>query len=419
LSGLARVQPKLARGIEARRGLEQRWREAALGTEGRHPRIWLHAASAGETLQARPLGDAIRARHPEGALFYSYFSPSAERMVAGWKAPDAADYLPFDWPAAMRAQIRSLDPDAIVLVAGELWPNLIWTAADRGIPLAQACCRLAGGSARMERKARALTSRLYREFRAIGAVTDEDAELLVGMGVPREAVAVTGDTRIDVSLARVEEAASLPSPWVPAPGAGPVLVAGSTWPADEAVVLPAVATLRKTHPRLVAVIVPHEPSESAVARIERRAAQSGLPVARIGAAQSGSAPRPEDGEGSPAVVVVDRMGLLYRLYRLADAAYVGGGFGGAVHNTVEPAAHGAPIAVGPRHGGPAEVHALERAGGLVTVATADALARRLGAWLDEPETGRRAGAAARATIESARGATDRTLEFFRERGLPV
>ena len=415
LAALSRFQPKLARGIEARRGVEQRWLEAALRTAGAHPRIWLHAASAGETLQARPLGDAIRAEHPDGALFYSYFSPSAERMVASWQAPDAADYLPFDWPAAMRTQIESLDPDAIVLVAGELWPNLIWTAADRGIPLAQACCRLAGGSARMERKARALTGRLYREFRAIGAVTEEDAELLAGMGIPREAVAVTGDTRIDVSLARVEEAAGLPSPWEPPSGAGPIVVAGSTWPADEAVLLPAVARLRERHPGLVAVVVPHEPSESAVERIVRRAAASGLRATRIGAPPAAGVGR----DSPPAVVIVDRMGLLYRLYRLADAADEGGGFGGAVHNTVEPAAHGAPVAVGPSHGGPAEVEALERAGGLFTVATADALGRRWGAWLDDPAARQRAGAAARAAIESARGATGRTLAFFRERGLPV
>ena len=389
----------------------------ALGTEGRHPRIWLHAASAGETLQARPLGDAIRAEYPDGALFYSYFSPSAERMVASWQAPDAADYLPFDWPAAMRAQIESLDPDAIILVAGELWPNLIWTAADRGIPLAQACCRLAGGSARMEWKARALTGRLYREFRAIGAVTEEDAQLLTRMGIPREAVAVTGDTRIDVSLARVEEAASLPPAWQPPPGAGPIVVAGSTWPADEAVVLPAVARLRERHPGLVAVVVPHEPSESAVERIASRAAGVGLRATRIGAGATPAAAI--DGDRPPAVVVVDRMGLLYRLYRLADAAYVGGGFGGSVHNTVEPAAHGTPVAVGPSHGDPAEVDALKRAGGLVTVATADALAARWGEWLDDPSARERAGAAARAAIESARGATARTLAFFRERGLPV
>ena len=78
----------------------------------------------------------------------------------------------------------------------------------------------------MERNARALTGRLYREFRAIGAVTEEDAELLAGMGIPREAVAVSGDTRIDVSLARVEEAAGLPSPWNP-----PRAPDRSSWPA--------------------------------------------------------------------------------------------------------------------------------------------------------------------------------------------
>ena len=104
LHGLARANSKLARGIEARRGLEDRWREGALRSAGRRPRVWLHAASAGETLQARPLGDAFRAAHPQGALFYSFFSPSAERMVAGWSAPDVIDYLPFDWPSAMRAQ---------------------------------------------------------------------------------------------------------------------------------------------------------------------------------------------------------------------------------------------------------------------------------------------------------------------------
>ena len=140
-------------------------------------------------------------------------------------------------------------------------------------------------------------------------------------------------------------------------------------------------------------------------------------AARIGATAASGAGF--DGDRPPAVVVVDRMGLLYRLYRLADVAYVGGGFGGSVHNTVEPAAHGVPVAVGPDHGDPAEVGALERAGGLVTVATASALVHCWGAWLADPAAGQRAGAAARAAIESAQGATERTLAFFRERGLPV
>jgi 3-deoxy-D-manno-octulosonic-acid transferase len=418
LRAVARINPKLSRGIEARRGLEDRWREAALRRVGHRPRIWLHAASAGETLQARPLGDAIRAHQPDGALFYSFFSPSAERVAASWKAPDHVDYLPFDWPSAMRAQIEALDPDAILLVAGELWPNLIWTAAERGVPLAQACCRLDAGSARLERPARALTGRLYREFRAIGAVTGEDAALLLDLGVPPDAVAVTGDTRVDVTLARIEEESSRPTVWEPPAGAGPVVVAGSTWPADEAVVLPAVARLRIHHPGLTAIVAPHEPTEAAVERIERSARELGLSAARLGVGGSWGAERGGD-PGPPAVVIVDRVGLLYRLYGLADAAYVGGGFGGSVHNTMEPAAHGVALAIGRDHGGPAEVFAMQRAGGLATVESADALTARWGEWLGDPDEGRRAGAAARAELERSRGATGRTLAFFRERGLPV
>ena len=424
LRGLARVNPKLSHGIEARRGLEDRWREASLRRAGHRPRVWLHAASAGETLQARPLGDAIRAGYPDGALFYSFFSPSAERMAASWDAPDHADYLPFDWPSAMRAQVEALDPDAIVLVAGELWPNLIWTAADRGVPIAQACARLAGGSSRLERPARVLTGRLCRELRAIGAVTDEDEALLLDLGVPREAVAVTGDTRADVTLARVEEASTLPPVWEPPEGAGPIVVAGSTWPADEAVVLPAVARLRRRHPGIAAVVAPHEPSEAAVERIERAARELGLPAARLvpagrGSATSDARPVAPSEDEPPTVYIVDRVGLLYRLYGFADAAWVGGAFGGSVHNTMEPAAQSAPVAIGPDHGAPAEVLGLQRAGALTTVATADALADRWGAWLDDPAEGERAGAAARGELERSRGATDRTLGFFRARGLPV
>jgi 3-deoxy-D-manno-octulosonic-acid transferase len=195
-------------------------------------------------------------------------------------------------------------------------------------------------------------------------------------------------------------------------------VAGSTWPADEAIVLPAVARLRVRHPGLTAVVAPHEPTEAAVARIERSARELGLAPARLGAGGSSGAERGGD-FGPPAVVIVDRVGLLYRLYGLADAAYVGGGFGGSVHNTMEPAAHGVALAIGRDHGGPAEVFAMQRAGGLATVESADALTARWGEWLGDPDEGRRAGAAARAELERSRGATGRTLAFFRERGLPV
>lgn len=402
-----RLSAKVERGLEGRRGLLERWEGAAGRTAGRSPRVWVHAASAGEALQARPLVEAVRRERPDAALFFSFLSPSAERTVAGWEAPDRADYLPLDLPDRTRRLYGLLAPDAVVLVGAETWPNLVWTAADRGVPVAQACCRFGEGTGRLRWPVRIWTADLYRRMRAVGAVAEADRETLLGLGVPPDAAAVTGDTRVDVTLARAD--APGPPAWSPPEGRRPVIVAGSTWPPDEAVVLPAVARLRARRPGLVALVAPHEPTGEALGRLEARAAELGLATARLGALE------PEGGEPPP-VVLVDRVGVLYRLYAGADLAYVGGGFDGAVHNTMEPAAAGAPVAVGPRHGGPAEVAALERAGGLAVVADADALTAVWEAWL---HGGGLAGRAAREALEGLAGATDRTLGFLRGRGLPV
>ena len=411
LRGLANFRPRLAREIAAREGLEARWEAAAARTAGRRPRIWVHAASAGETLQARPLVEAIRAAKPAAAIFASFFSTSAERLAAGWEAPDHADYLPFDFPKPIRRVLGAIDPDALLLVSGELWPNLIWSAAERGALLGQVCARVAGGSRRLRPPLRALTLRLYREFGAIAAVSEEDAVLLERAGLPAETIGVTGDTRVDATLARVEAAAGGPPPWRARPNGGPIVVAGSTWPADEAVLLEAVARLRRDHPGLTALVAPHEPTAEAIDRLTRRARAHGLEVARL--------PEGPSDETTASVLIVDRVGILYRLYAAADIAYVGGGFGGAVHNTLEPAAYGVPITIGVDHGNPFEVAAMESAGGLASVRSARDLVTLWGSWLPDPASRQRAGAAARSFLDKHAGATRRTLGFLRERGFPV
>jgi len=221
---------------------------------------------------------------------------------------------------------------------------------------------------------------------------------------------VAGDTRADATLARIEAGAGEPVPWSPPESAGPVVVAGSTWPADEPVVLGAVARLRPGRPGLVALIAPHEPGEETLLRLEEAACARGLEAVRLGAWER----RAPDGE-PPAVVLVDRVGILYRLYAGASAAYVGGGFGGAVHNTMEPAAQGVPVAIGPHHQAPYEVGALAAAAALAEVGSGEELAAIWAVWLAGPA----AGHAARETIGRLAGATDRTLAHFRARGLPV
>lgn len=411
-----RASEKIDRGVEAREAVMARWRAAAAGLEGRSPRLWVHAASAGETLQARPLVEAIRQAAPRAAIVYSFFSPSAERYVTGWETPDATDYLPFDVRSEMRRMVALLDPDGLILVGAEAWPNLVWEATDRRVAVAQACCRFGASPGRLRWPVRAVTADLYRRLRAVGAVAEEDRETALELGVEPGAVAVTGDTRVDVTLQRVDEARSDPAPWRPPVGRGPVVVAGSTWPADEVALLPALARLRKRHPELLAVVAPHEPSADALERIERQAESEGLWTARLSAMESGPGGR---GRGAPTIVLVDRVGMLYRLYELADVALVGGGFGGSVHNTMEPAAWRVPIVVGPDHGRPHEVEALRRSGALAVVDSSRALADAWGRWLANESVREEAGRAARETLERLAGAADRTVEFLRSRGFPV
>jgi 3-deoxy-D-manno-octulosonic-acid transferase len=191
-------------------------------------------------------------------------------------------------------------------------------------------------------------------------------------------------------------------------GRRPVIVAGSTWPSDEEVLLPALAGLAPGRPGLVALIVPHDPTEDAVRELETRAGGLGLATTRWSSTEN----------ETPTVTIVDRVGILYRLYALADLAYVGGGFSGAVHNTMEPAALGVPVAIGPRHGDPHEIGVLAESGGLKVVADATEL-RSSWERLLEGDRARRSGEAARQALLGMAGATGRILEFLAERGHPV
>jgi 3-deoxy-D-manno-octulosonic-acid transferase len=300
-----------------------------------------------------------------------------------------------------------LAPDLLLLVGGETWPNLVWSATDRDVPVVQACARLVGAD-RTEWPVRGLTRDLYRRLEAVAVVGEEDAALLARLGVAPDRIRVAGDTRADVTLERARTVWQERPPGSLPEGRRPVIVAGSTWPSDEEVLLPALAELASLHPDLFALVAPHEPSDAAVRGVEARARGLGLETTRWSGV----------GGEAAAVTIVDRVGILYRLYAAADLAYVGGGFGGAVHNTMEPAALGVPIAIGPRHGDPHEVAVLVEAGGLQVVGTA---AELRSSWerLLEGDRARLSGEAARRALLDMAGATGRIVRFLAERGHPV
>jgi 3-deoxy-D-manno-octulosonic-acid transferase len=401
---LARLSPsgdgKAVRAFAARRHLAGRL--AAWGRAQRDPArplLWMHAPSVGEGLQARPVLELMRARRPDVQLAYTFFSPSAERFARGLDV-DLADYLPFDTGGGARQLLRALQPTALVYSKLDVWPVLTAHAAAGGVHLGMVSAALAPGSSRRGAVARALLHDAYAALERVGAVSAEDAERLVALGVRREALQVTGDTRYDqvaARAARVDRASALLAPLT---STRPTLVAGSTWPADERVLLPAWEAVRRQHPGARLVIAPHEPFPAHLSPIETWAASADLSLARLGS----------EGQADADVVLVDRVGVLGDLYALATAAFVGGGFHAAgLHSVLEPAAFGVPVAFGPRFRDARDAVLLHDAGGGAPVHDSAGAARQFSEWLGRDDRWRESGGRARDVVARNLGAAERSF----------
>jgi 3-deoxy-D-manno-octulosonic-acid transferase len=396
-----RGQSKLTRGLSGRRGLIDRYRRwGHAGRDSRRPLVWLHAPSVGEGLQALPVMDLIRARRPDVQIAYTFYSPSAEDFARSLDA-DFADYLPFDTFAHARAVARALSPSALVFSKLDIWPALTETAAAQGVPVGVISATLPESSGRRGPFARALLGDAYRSLSRVGAIDEGDATRLEEQGVRRERLELTGDTRFDQVWARATRAA--PPLVERLRSARPTLVAGSTWPADDAHLLPVWLRIRDKIPDARLIIAPHETTDQHLRAVETWARGNSISLARIDAAAAGQAD----------VVLVDRFGILGDLYRLADVAYVGGGFHAAgIHSVLEPAAFGSPVLFGPRHEKSREAVKLIEAGGGAAIKGAADLAIRLADWLGSPASRDVAGSSARQMVQDGLGAAERSFALI-------
>src|SRR3989441_3321673 len=258
----ARFDKKLARGLDARRGVTDRlsaWAQAQ--RDPKRPLLWVHASSVGEGLQAKPVLEAVRAEAPHWQLAYTFFSPSAERLARTLPV-DVADYLPLDRPGEVTAVLEALKPAALVFSKLDVWPELTLAAAQRGVKLGLISATVAPRSSRLRWPARQWAEAAYRALDRVGTISEEDGRRLRALGARSEAIQVTGDTRYDSVVERAERFDRTREPFL---RLGAVradaftIVAGSTWPGDEAVVLPAFADLLAQVPTARLILAPHEP----------------------------------------------------------------------------------------------------------------------------------------------------------------
>lgn len=408
LEALPLPRGKVRRGVEGRRDAVDvlfEWAGAERASD--RPLLWLHAPSVGEALMAQAILEALRARLPDAQFAFTHFSPSAER-VAQRLGADIAGYLPWDVAGDVRRALDALRPAVLAFVRTEIWPALTREAHARDIPLALVNAVLSEGSGRARAPARWLLRPAYGRLDAVGAVAAADGARFAALGVAADRVHVTGDARFDQVYARVQRL-DRASPLLARlrDGARLTIVAGSTWDADVARLLPAV-TLARTVTDARLILAPHEPDEPHLEAAEKALRAHGIASARLAQVE-------DEGETAPLppAVLVDRVGVLADLYALADIAYVGGGFGrDGLHSVVEPAALGVPVLFGPHHGNAREAAELAADGGGFNVRDEGELSAGLVRLVRDEAARREAGRKACAYVASRLGGAERNADLI-------
>ncbi len=364
--------------------------------------LWLHAVSVGEVGVAATLA---RALPPEIPLLVTTVTPTGQERArtefSGRASRAEVAYLPFDLGFAVRRFFRRHQPAALVLVEGDYWPLLLQEARRRGLPVAVVNGRVGDRGFRRMRRLRPFLGPLFSAVSRFGVQTAGDRERLVELGIDPGRVAVTGNLKYETPAPpeKPELAAALQT----LTGERPILVAGSTMAGEEGPVLDAFQEIGGGGSALL-VLAPRHPErwnevdELLQARGIRTVRRSGM-----------------ESEGRPEVLLLDSLGELAGLYRLAAAAFIGGTLvptGG--HNPLEAARFGVPIAVGPSmHNFREMAEAFDRAGAWRRVKDARELAAAWREWLGNPATARETGERGLRLVEENRGALARTVEMLK------
>ncbi len=396
---VALVNPKVRRGIRGRKDLFESLK-VQVGHLPAGSRIWFHSSSMGEFEQARPIIAALRQQYVNARIIVTFFSPSGYEHSRARHLADVVSYLPFDTKRYARHFLDLVRPDVAVMVRYDIWPNHIWELRKRRVPVLVANATMRRTSRRRFPLVRAFHRDVFNAIDEILTVTPTDAEIFQTFALRRPVIRPIGDTRFDQVSIRSEDARRkhILSPSITA--GKKVVVAGSSWPEDEQVLLPAFLSLRESFGNLLLIIVPHEPTLDRLEDLEGELA---------GMTSSIRFSDLNDYNGEQ-VIIVDSIGILLILYSFAHIAYVGGSFRQGIHNVLEAAVYGIPVLFGPRHRNSQEpLMLVERGGGFVVSDTAE-LIRTLRNLLEDETARTTAGERAATFVQSNTGATKRFLE---------
>ncbi len=393
--------------------------------------IWIHAVSVGEALAGVALAKRLKDAYPQRPLVISTTTITGQQ-VARERMPfaDAVVYFPFDWAFSVRKVMDAVKPAVIVVMETEIWPNFLREAGRRKVPVVFTSGRISDRSfARFQKwfgifgfYLRPLLASALSSAAVFLMQTETDAERLRALGAPAERVKVSGNLKYDQEL----PAATPLSTWLEAEckqqGRWPVIVAGSVVANEEPLALIAFGVVQGDYPKALLVLAPRKPERFAAAAefIEEAHHQfvrrSKLAVAGPVASSSNNG---KSFTANTTVLLLDSIGELASLYRLADCVFVGGSLvpsGG--HNILEPAAFGKVPVFGPSMENFAAIASrFVEAGAAIQVSSPEDAGVEWIHLLKSPEKMRKMGETARQLVETSRGALERALsEISRQLG---
>lgn len=389
------VNEKAKLWVKGRKGILGKIEEALAGDRDKKKIAWFHCASLGEFEQGRPVIEAFREAMPDHRIFLTFFSPSGYEIRKNYPGADHVFYLPADSPGMAAKFVKVLSPDIVFFIKYEYWYNYLAVLKQRGIPTY-------------------MVSAIFRSsqpfFRWYGSwfrkqlnnlswffVQDEDSESLLRK-IDIQQVSVSGDTRFD----RVNAIAGQKKP---VEGMDEfckdslVMLAGSTWPEDEKILLPFIL---ETKTKFKFIIAPHEVHKERIDGLMSQVGSGGLRFSQAS----------DKNVREARVLVIDSIGLLASLYRYAFVSFVGGGFGVGIHNILEPAAFGVPVIFGPNYERFREARELIREGGATSIKNEEDFRKVFGRMADVPGERDRASGICSAYVTSHKGATAHILKHL-------
>jgi 3-deoxy-D-manno-octulosonic-acid transferase len=362
--------------------------------------VWVHASSAGEFEQAKPIIEELKKNYPSYKIVVSFFSPSGYNAAKNYEAADYLFYLPVDTKKNAKQFIDTINPRLAIFVKYDFWYHYLSIIHDNQIPLL-----LVSSVFRKDQAFFKWYGKLYRKmlhfFTQIFVQNQPSLDLLQQYSINQ--TQVSGDTRFDRVATIAANFTEIPfiNQFI---ANSKVLIAGSTWTDDEKILKDAIALI----PELKLILAPHEINDVHIKEIENQFSNTIL--------YSQVKDTPDVSKFN--VLIIDNVGILSRLYKYATITYVGGGFTrDGIHNILEAAVYGKPVLFGPNHKKYREAKELIDYGGGFSIARSGELKSKTGNLLSDDILYKKTSVASLQYINSKKGATEKIINYIQEKRL--